>query len=406
MSNLDRAMRFGRTGVPTSTGVRVTILTGSVAWVALGFLGGCSQTPDRQEIRSDWDRQRASLKYELASSELRRGRTDSALQLAHEALGLSPSDARHLELLARTYLSRADFPSARSLLEPARTLHPRDAGIAYLLGTVYERERNWRQAMIAYGDAARMDPSRLEHCIALAQACAQSGDAERAEQTLLAGEARFRDQPAWHIARAELALREGRLAEAAEAFRDAQRLGHESREIRAALGLSLYWLGSYEEALAQLEPLARSMTQDGGAEGASASSPGVGMPGGFGQEALIGAYAGSLIAVGDAQRADEMLTRATRTQLGDAGLWTLLAAARLEADRPGAAADAARFATRIDPRRVEAWCVLVVALRADDRPHEAREALRAAERLAPGDPDVVMLSEMLSSEAGGAAGAG
>ncbi|MBK8914927.1 MAG: tetratricopeptide repeat protein [Phycisphaerales bacterium] len=376
-------------------------LAAGVWGLSLGLFVGCSQAPDRQEIRSDWDQQRASLKYELASSELRRGRTDSALQLAHEALGLSPSDARHLELLARTYLSRADFPSARRLLEPARTLHPRDAGIAYLLGTVYERERNWDAAIITYGDAAALDPSRLEHCLALAQARAQSGDAERAWQTLLAGKARFRDQPAWHIARAELALREGRLSGAAEAFRDAQRLGHESREIRAALGLCLYWLERYEEALVQLEPLARSMVQDGWATGSNAAAAESKASGGIGPDALIGALAGSLIAIGESQRAEGLLTRATQTRSGDAGLWTLLATARLDTGRAAAAVDAARFATRIDPRCVEAWCVLVAALQADDRVGEAREALRAVRGIAPDDPDVVMLEHALAGEAGG-----
>lgn len=347
--------------------------------LSAALLGGCSQAPTRQEIKVAWEQQRAALKYELASNELKEGRTEKALQLAQEAVGLSPNDAGNVELLARTYLAKGDFPAARGLLEAARELHPGAAALAYLLGAVYERERNWPQAIAAYASAARNQPDNLDFCIAWSQAQAQWGDAEGAVRTLSESETRFRDQPAFHLARAEILRRAGQLEPACAAYRAALGLGYESAAVRESLGLCLYWLGRYEEVIAYLDPLTR---------GAAAPSA-----------AVCSAYAGSLLALRQAARAEAWLTEQSHTRLDEPAIWLLLAQARLQLGNPRTAVDAARYATRLRPESADGWCLLALAQHSAGRPDEARAAVRRALDLQPAHEEALLLAERLRREA-------
>lgn len=355
--------------------LRFTIFASAIA---LSPAGCISPPPSKQDVHNNWEQQRAALKTELASAELKRGRSDSALQLAQEALGLSPQNPANVELLARTYLAKGDFASARSLLEAARPMHPTAANLAYLLGAVYERERNWALAGASHAEACRIDPAKLEYRIAWAQSLAHGGDSAAAVATMREVEAEFRDQPAYFLTLAEIQRRAGDLGGACDAYRGALQLGYDSPATREALGLCLYWLGRYDEALAHLEPLARSGRELSGA--------------------LSSAYAGSLLGTHDAARAESWLTVQTRKRLDDAGLWMLLAQARLELDRPSDAVDAARFATRMQPQSVDAWCTLGEALLRGGHRADARDATYRALTIKPDCAEALLLADALRGD--------
>ena len=112
---------------------------------------GCEsfQSDPKQEARLAWDAQRAALKYEQANADLYRGRVGDAIHLAGEAVALSPTQPAHGELLARAYIAHGDHNAARRVLETLRESHPEFAEAAYLLGTIFERQRDWDGAVDA-----------------------------------------------------------------------------------------------------------------------------------------------------------------------------------------------------------------------------------------------------------------
>ena len=123
----------------------------------LTALGACqSAGPTAKErAQQSWNDQRAALKYELASAELVTGRVNKALSLAREAIGLSPEQPGHAELLARVYMAKGDFAAARNVLLRVQARNPEFAPAAYRLGAVYEREQRWPRAIEAYGETVK-----------------------------------------------------------------------------------------------------------------------------------------------------------------------------------------------------------------------------------------------------------
>jgi len=367
----------------------------------VAVLVGCNSSGARgkPEGKQAWNAQRAALKYELASTELREGRVDKALSLAREAIALSPEQPGHAELLARVYMARGDFDAAKNVLRAVAASHPDFGPASYLLGTIYEREHRWDRAIEAYSHAAEAAPDNLDYRIALAQAVAQSSTPLVALSLLTEHEEQFAAQPKYHLACAELWREGGHLLEAATAYQRVLMLGYDDPSVRAALGLCLYWAGQTTAAREYLEPL---ISRTGETE-----------------TAIMCAYADCLLSRGEWRQAVEWLERFTQQRPDAAQLWLLLArarsslgdvqgavlaaarAARLDPQSPealamaattylvaghlDAAGQAAQHALQLDPRNLEAWLVYgrVCEHRGDCA--KAAEAYRAAWALEPSD---------------------
>jgi tetratricopeptide (TPR) repeat protein len=331
---------------------------------------GC-QTPESRKPtpRESWDRQRAALKHELSQTELQSGRAREAVRLAGEAVALSPENPAHAELLARAYVAKGDFATARQAIEVALRVHPDAVELTYLLGATYEHEQKWPEAIAAYQAAARQKPETLEYLVALAEAQAQSGDADAALQTLAAQEPRFGADAAYHATFAELAQQAGRLEDACTAYEKALRLGAAGPQLREALALCQARLGRFDRAVQNLDLVIRG--------------------GGKLSLATAATYAGALLSLGRSQKAVDWLTRDALPRLGNDSdkLWLLLARAQSETGATAAALDAAQRATQVAPESDEAFTVLAGLLLAAGRDADARAAVERALRLNPEQPD-------------------
>lgn len=349
------------------------LLSAIAAFAVAGTLTGCqtSQTPARELAERDWNGQRAALKSELASAELKRGRVDSAVHLAATAAGLAPRDPAHAEVLARAYMARGDFAAAREVLLLVRKT-AKSAAIDYLLGTVYEREQRWADAIEAFRAAAAAAPDNLAYRLALADTVLQSGDVSAALHLLPADDVRFGSEPEFHAARAALLRRAERIEEACEAYRRALQLGGEDADLRRSLGLCLTWIGRRAEARPHLEAALRS---DRAAE-----------------PAVMVAYATILLSTGEDRLALQWLRRFTedRPDVGD--LWILLAQAHLAVGDSGGATQAASRALTLMPQSGEALCMAAAAWLAAGQPAKAERLAKDALTLDPQDETARLIS--------------
>jgi Tfp pilus assembly protein PilF len=332
---------------------------------AIVFCAGCNAlSPTRkQEISQNWDQQRAKMKLELASAELRNGRPNQARSLALEAVQLAPTEAGNHEVLAQSYIATGDFRTAERILTALVQQQPDAAHAWYLLGTLHEREREWSLVTEEYQRAATAKPDRLDYWTALAQSQAAAGGIALGLQTLESQRARFASEPAWHVAKAELYRRQDDLKHAAESYRAALRLGLDDPGTRKNLGLCLNWLGEHEEAI---EHLSRILSGQPAPEPAAAC-----------------AYLSSLLATNRAKVGLKWLDSAGPTLSVSAPVQflraQLLAATR---DYEGAL-KASQMATELDPRLADAHLFSAGLLMRMDRREEALTEMESCLRLQP-----------------------
>ncbi|TWT44902.1 tetratricopeptide repeat protein [Phycisphaerae bacterium RAS1] len=349
--------------------------------VTLITLAGCQAPPtDRELAYQAWDQQRAALKHELASSELREGRAEAAATLAREAVALSPQNPAHAELLAEACLARGDFAAARNVLTTACRVNPDAAQAAYMLGTLDERERNWPLAVEHFATAAAARPEVLEYQLALAQARAQAEGVGPARDGLLRCYDRFGSEPLYHVGCAELARLEGDLPSACVAYETAQRLGCDDPTMQQSLGLCYYWLGRHAAAVDQLQALV-SKTQPP-------------------EPAAMIAYAGALLALGRTASAADWLTRFVTQRPDHEQLWLLLAQARARGGDQHGAGQAVREAQRLAPRSARVARMAAAVLLSAQQWEAARNAAHAAVALDDENADAHLLLGRASERLG------
>ena len=361
-----------------------TLLKVSVgAGLILVWIGCESPGPGyKEQARTAWDTQRAALKYELASTELKQGRADKALSLAREAVGLSPQQPGHAELLARVYIALGDFNTARNILHNIQIEHPDSGSAAYLLGTIYEREQDWERAIEAYTWAVDVCPYNLDYRIALAQVTAQAGSSTVATSILTENSEQFTSDPKYHLAYADLCQQTSNLAEACAAYRRVLLLGYDDPEVRASLGLCLYWSGRTREALEILEPLVKQIEQP--------------------ESAVMCAYAGCLLMRGEASRAADWLVRFTGQRSDVAESWLLLAQARSALGDSNGAVAAAGRAVRLSPRSPEVLSMAATAYLAAGEISVAEQSVQQALEIDPDNLTALLIHGRLCEQRGDA----
>ncbi len=335
--------------------------------------GGCAEQPKdiQADAKARWDDYRAAVKYELASEELKSGNVDRAIALAREVGGLSPDKPAHIELLAKGYLSRGDFPAARKVLEAGSRAFPDHAVLHYLLGTIHERDGDWPRAVEAYASARRAAPDDLDALIAAAQAESRI-DPDKAMQRLALASDSFRYEPRYHLAVAELHQRQGRPLEAAQEYRRAIDLGAADPQLRTTAGLCLYDAGRFGEARDLLAPAAARQASD--------MSP---------THAV--AYARCLVETGSRAQAHQLLTDFTAAHDGCAAAWRLLAELHASERRRDEAMAAAIRAAALDPRDAAGHMLLAALELADGKADRAVESACRAVDCDPYNPEAYLL---------------
>jgi len=89
---------------------------------------------------------------------------------------------------ARTALKAGDFPRAEALLVPLTGPDAKDAAAFHVLGQLRERQRNLKEAVAAYEQAAKLDATKPDYFSALGIALSQRmGEMNFMQQAMTAG---------------------------------------------------------------------------------------------------------------------------------------------------------------------------------------------------------------------------
>ncbi len=342
----------------------------ALTFAALPLQLACNapQPTRKEEIRSAWDEQRGTMKVELASAELRSGRTDAALKLANEAVALDPQRLEARELQAQVHIALGDLRTAEQQLVALVTETPDAAKAWFLLGTLHERQREWDLASDDYERAAAIEPDKLDYLAAWAQCQASAGDAAKGVQTLEREQQRFFSEPAFHAAIAGLYQSTGDLPRAIKSYRVALKMGADERTMNEKLGLLLSWSGKPDEALEHLGSLL-----------ADAEGPV--------DESLATAYVGALIAKNQPREALQWLRRPALKRADSAAMLVLEAQALAATEDFKAALDLTGRAQKLAPQMADGW-LLAAGLHARlDQKDEALECAEQTLRLAPDNLD-------------------
>ena len=209
--------------------------------------------------------------YYLGQLFLLTGDPGRAVEPFERALDLRPTDLATIVRLGEAYLDRDRAADAERLFTHGREIAPESAAVLEGLG----------RARLALGDQAgavellervlALDPQATRVHYRLALAYRGLGDQERAERHLgQRGDGRPGvDDPLmqdyyWLLESADAYNNRGRLAmeaeeygAAVEMFRRGLELDPGSAELRHALGLSLYWLGDGDAAVAEFQEALR-----------------------------------------------------------------------------------------------------------------------------------------------------
>lgn len=241
------------------------------------------------------DRDDAQALRLLGTVHLMSGRAEQAVPLLEQALALCPDDARSLLNLGNAHLEAGRTKAARDCFERVVALHPASADGHYSLGLSSQRAGALDAAARHYRDALARDADALDAAVNLACIHMLQRDHERAEtlaaqvlarqpghrqahllrlraltashrlaeadRALADAEICLAEHPELQRAAGQLHHRSGRLAQAAAAYREAQRLGDAGLDTALGLARCLLESGHWEAAAASLQATAARFTE-------------------------------------------------------------------------------------------------------------------------------------------------
>ncbi|MBU0716764.1 MAG: tetratricopeptide repeat protein [Planctomycetes bacterium] len=171
---------------------------------------GCTSHSDRRvQAERRWNQVRARIKYDLASQQFERGRTETAIETVSEAIAADPSSADQFLLLAHCNLEQGKLVSARKAAEQAKRCAPDMADIDYTLGVIAERSEQWEAALEHYRRARSQDENVVDYVVAEAECLAVAGRLEEAIALVTANIQRFDSDGTLETLLAEICLLTG-----------------------------------------------------------------------------------------------------------------------------------------------------------------------------------------------------
>ena len=186
---------------------RVLVVAG---WLLLIGQSGCaSHTNRRAAAEQRWNQVRARIKYDLASQQFERGRTETAIETLSEAISANPSSADPLLLLAHCHLEQGRLVSAREAAEKAKRCAPNMAKVEYTLGVIAERTEQWETALAHFRRARSQDERVSDYVVAEAECLAVLGRLDEAISLVSANLQRFDSDGTLETLLAEIALLAG-----------------------------------------------------------------------------------------------------------------------------------------------------------------------------------------------------
>ncbi|MEM6562534.1 MAG: tetratricopeptide repeat protein [Planctomycetota bacterium] len=359
--------------------------------LAAVFVAGCAggkspQTTATVEANDRWNAARSGVLLTLAEDQFEAGNLEKSRLTADEALALNPSDARLLVLRARIAVEQGRLEDADRDLDAAMPLMPGDAELAYLAGVVDERRQRPTEALAHYATAAAAAPDEAAYLIAHAEALVALDHVHQALALLNDNVARFEHSAPIRSAIAELHMRQGDFAEAAEMYRHASVLDRDDLFLRERLAVATYQAGRMREAELELGRLVKEPTFADRGD-------------------LWLAYGETLLAIGQFKDSRDAFLESTKLAPRNPATWSGLAKASIELGDARRATAAARQVEALSPQRADTHLLLGMSAQVAGEFDAALAAFRFAARLDPTDPLPACLEGRLLQQQGDEQGA-
>lgn len=182
------------------------------AFAATGLVGCGPQAHSqvvRQKARDRYDLASAQIIYDQARQAFQSGQFEPALGHIDRAIARFPKDASFQLLRGRILHEMSRVDQARDAFAKAVELDPRKAEPHYYLGIIYQRWRDYPNAVKEYSMAAALDSSRLHYVAAEIEVLTIQGKYDDAERRLADVQQRFEFSPVIDRLRADIAKMKG-----------------------------------------------------------------------------------------------------------------------------------------------------------------------------------------------------
>jgi Tfp pilus assembly protein PilF len=367
--------------------------------------GGCSSSgeakpTERELAQKRWAAARAGVMVTLAKDQYRNGQFDKARKSADEALRLSPENAQAHLVSARLLIEKGQLEAAEQALATARRITPDDGEGYYLSGVVMQRWQKHDQAYEQYKAAAERSPAELAYVLAEAEALVTLDRQPDALALLQKKADYFEHSGTIRDAIGQLLMQQGKLVEAARAFRQASVLSEDEPAIKERLALALYKTNQHREAadvlakLVQTEAyakradvfallgecqLATGRPRDARVTFESATQL---------DPLAAAAWRGlgrAALETNDDRRAELALTKALRFEPDRPETHLLLGCLAMKQDKLDAALVSFVAANKLDPRDTVTLCMVGYVLEKQKKPQAAAKWYARALQVRPGD---------------------
>ena len=164
----------------------------------------------------DW-----ALRFEFAQLLMGLGKFDQAAPLLAELVRQKPDNAEVLDAQFRTSMEQKDFLTAKSAAAAIVAIRPKSAYGYLYEGTVAESEKHNEDAIRYYAAAVEAQPDALDPLRDEMRLLVAANRTDEAIKRLDSLSARYPDNPLGLDAKGEIFMRNGKLAEAREAFKAA-----------------------------------------------------------------------------------------------------------------------------------------------------------------------------------------
>ena len=196
----------------------------------------------------------------LGDALYRAGRFSEAEARYEASTQADPDDLSAKIGVAKSKLALERVEEASGTLKKLHDTHPDSVPVAYWYGKTLEAAGGRAAAETVYRSALKTaksdDPQTVDVFIALALLQSQLGRNDEAQKTLGEARAKSPDLPAIHKALGDVALSQGRYAQALTEFKQAVALDGEDLGSKFRLGVALRRDGKFDDALAAFEQVA------------------------------------------------------------------------------------------------------------------------------------------------------
>jgi tetratricopeptide (TPR) repeat protein len=231
--------------------------------LAVGMLAtaGCETYQQRKHTaRLRYERASAKAKLPLVRDLLQEDRLDEAYKLISECVAIDPENAEGQALKGEVAMAMGQLGEAEKCLTRSVEIDPKLHRAWAHLGTVVQANKEPDRAVECFQKALELDPRNEEYIMLMVQASAAQGRYDEALGVLKLKIAVLPDNVRLRIAEGDIRHRQGDVAGATLAYRQALVLDEDNPEVMESLGYCYIAQEQWAQAADLFQQLAQSAT--------------------------------------------------------------------------------------------------------------------------------------------------